>query len=39
VVAERNCDGGKRDAPRLMESDSGDRLDEEQVFLNRPEKT
>ena len=26
VVDERNCDAGRRDPPRLIESDSGDRL-------------
>jgi hypothetical protein len=26
VVDDKNCDGGKRDVPRLTESDNGDRL-------------
>ena len=26
VVEDKNCDGGSRDAPRLIESDKGDRL-------------
>ncbi len=26
VVDDKNCDGGKRDCPRLTESDNGDRL-------------
>ena len=33
VVDERNCEAGKRDPPRLIESDSGDRLTrEEKIF-------
>lgn len=26
VVVDKNCEGGNRDAPRLIESDNGDRL-------------
>lgn len=26
VVDDRNCEGGNRDVPRLIESDNGDRL-------------
>lgn len=33
VDDERNWDGGRRAAPRLIESDSGDRLQKKSFFL------